>query len=117
MTRSESIDLNTIITPLRLSLLRETDRPFTASGVHLVEHDRDHQFHFRHATFSSQLKSRVDLALAKTAALRIMLNLDGVPITSKSHSPITLTNFSSINVVFIFRFSSSPRNPVTVSER
>jgi hypothetical protein len=52
---------------LFLQAHRETDRPFTTSGVHLVEHDRDHQFHFRHATFSSQLKSRVDLSLSKTA--------------------------------------------------
>jgi hypothetical protein len=30
---------------------------------------------------------------------------------------LSLTNFSSINLVFIFRFSSSPRNQVTVSEK
>ncbi len=29
-----------------------------------------------------------------------------------THSPITLAKFSSINLVFIFRCSSSPRNPV-----
>ncbi len=34
------------------------------------------QFHFRRAAFAQQLKSKVDLALAKTAALRINLNLD-----------------------------------------
>jgi hypothetical protein len=33
-----------------------------------------------------QLKSRVGLALDKVVTLRITLNLDGVPITSKSHT-------------------------------
>jgi hypothetical protein len=31
-----------------------------------------------------------------------------------THSPITLGNLSSINLVFIFRYSSPPRNPVYV---
>ena len=64
---------------------RETDRFFAASGIQLAQHDRG-QFHFRRAAFASQLKSRVGLALAKAAALRITLNLDGAPITSKSHT-------------------------------
>ncbi len=73
---------------VRLSFLqahRETDRFFAASGVELPQHDRG-QFHFRGAAFAQQLKSRVGLALAKAAALRITLNLDGAPITSKSHT-------------------------------
>jgi hypothetical protein len=32
------------------------------------------------------LKSKVDLALAKVAALCVSLNLDGAPIASKSHT-------------------------------
>jgi hypothetical protein len=70
---------------LFLQAHRETDRFFAASGVQLAQTDRG-QFHFRRAAFSSQLQSRVGLALAKAAALRITLNLDGVPITSKSHT-------------------------------
>ncbi len=73
---------------VRLLLLqahRETDRFFAASGVQLAQHDRD-QFHFRRAAFASQLKSRVGLALAKAAALRINLNIDGGPITSRTHT-------------------------------
>jgi hypothetical protein len=58
---------------------RETDRFFAASGVQLVQ-STSGQFHFRLSDFAQQLKSRVDLALAKAAALRITLNLDGVPI-------------------------------------
>jgi hypothetical protein len=65
---------------LFLQAHRETDRFFAASGVQLAQTDRG-QFHFRRAAFSSQLKSRVGLALAKAAALRITLNLDGAPIT------------------------------------
>ncbi len=64
---------------------RETDRFFTSSGVQLAQTDRG-QFHFHRAAFSQQLKNKVVLTLAKAAALRNNLNLDGVPITSKSHS-------------------------------
>ncbi len=70
---------------LFLQAHRETDRFFAASGVQLAQSDRD-QFHFRRTVFAQQLKSRVDLALVKEASLRITLNLDGVPITSKSHT-------------------------------
>jgi hypothetical protein len=37
-------------------------------------------FHFRRATFSSQLKDKVGKILAKAAALRINLNIDVDPI-------------------------------------
>jgi hypothetical protein len=128
---------------------------FSASGVHLVQYSSE-LFHFRLTVFSSQLKVKVDNTLAKPASLRVHLNLDGTPITSRTHthpshshhretdlffsnfrsspsgihqwtiplpswdsyhfkntySPITLANFSSINLVFIFRCSSSPTNPV-----
>jgi hypothetical protein len=70
---------------LFLQAHRETDRFFAASGVQLAQTDRG-QFHFRRATFSQQIKSKVGLTLAKTAALRINLNLDGAPIASKSHT-------------------------------
>jgi hypothetical protein len=56
-------------------------------------------FHFLHTTFSSQFKSRVGLTLTKSGGLRIILNID--------------INFSSINLAFIFRCSSSPINPVS----
>ena len=44
-------------------------------------------FHFRRVAFSSILKAKCGLILAKTADLRINLNLDGEPITSQSHTP------------------------------
>jgi hypothetical protein len=53
---------------LFLQTHRETDRFFSTSGVQLAQTDRGH-FHFRHAAFAQQLKSRVDLALSKVAAL------------------------------------------------
>ena len=41
---------------------------------------------FRRAAFSSQLKSQVGHILAKAAALHSNLNIDGTPITSRSHT-------------------------------
>ncbi len=65
---------------------RETDRFFATSGVQLSQSTSGGFFHFHRATFSSMLKSRVSLILAKVATLRITLNLDGAPITSTSHT-------------------------------
>ncbi len=70
---------------LFLQTHRETDRFFAFSGVQ-SPHSTSGQFHFRRAVFSSGLKSKVGLSLAKTSTLRINLNLDGAPITSKSHT-------------------------------
>ena len=71
---------------LFLQVHRETDRFFAASGVQSAQSTSGGFFHFRRAAFSSGLKSKVGLALAKAAALRIVLNLDGAPIASKSHT-------------------------------
>jgi hypothetical protein len=54
---------------------RETDRFFAASGVQLAQSNRG-QFHYRHAAFSSHLKSKSGNIHAKAAALRINLNID-----------------------------------------
>jgi hypothetical protein len=69
-----------------LFLQAHRDRFFAASGVQSAQSNMGTFFHFRRAAFSSILKSRVSSILAKAAALRINLNLDGVPITSKSHT-------------------------------
>jgi hypothetical protein len=50
------------------------------------------QFRFRRAAFHSQLKSKVGNILAKTTALRIDLNIDDAPISSRT--PLPLTNLS-----------------------
>ena len=70
---------------LFLQAHRETDRFFSASGDQLAQSESG-QFHYRRAAVSSQLKSRVGNILAKAAALRITLNIDGAPIASKSHT-------------------------------
>ncbi len=69
---------------LFLQAHRETDRFFPDSGVQSA-HSTSEFFHFRRAAFLQQLKSKVGLALAKAAALSIVLNIDGAPIASKSH--------------------------------
>ncbi len=58
---------------------------FTVSGVQLAQTNRG-VFHYHRTTFSSMLKNKVDLTLTKASVLRITLNLDGVPIISKSHT-------------------------------
>ena len=70
---------------LFLQAHRETDRFFAASGVQLAQTDCG-IFNYRRAAFSSMLKSRVGNILAKAAALRVTLNLDGAPIISNSHT-------------------------------
>jgi hypothetical protein len=49
-------------------------------------HSTSGLFHFRRAAFSVQLKARVGNILAKAAALRVNLNLDGAPITSRTQT-------------------------------
>ncbi len=70
---------------LFLQAHRETDRFFATSGVLSVQSDCG-LYHYRRAAVSTQLKSKVGLALAKAAGLRITLNLDGVPIISRTHT-------------------------------
>ncbi len=64
---------------------RETDRFFPSSGVHLAEPNSG-LFPFRRAAFSDQLKAKVGSTLAKAGSLRINLNIDGTPITSRTHT-------------------------------
>ena len=61
---------------------RETDLFRTTSGVQIPEST----FHYRHTVFSSHIKSKVGNILVKTTVLRINLNIDGSPITSRSHT-------------------------------
>ena len=107
LTRSENIELTIIIIHPTLSLLyrlllvrlggyiANLSDFFTASGVQLAQFDCGF-FHYRRAAFSSMLKSRVGNILAKDADLRVTLNLDGTPITSKSHTHLTHTQSSRL---------------------
>ncbi len=70
---------------LFLQAHRETDHFFASSGAQVVQSNRD-QFHYLRAVFSSQLKTKVGSTLPKAAALCVNLNLDGAPITSRTHT-------------------------------
>jgi hypothetical protein len=70
---------------LFLQAHRQTDSFFAASGVQLA-HTTSRLFHFRRTAVSSKLKARVGNILAKAAALRITLNIDGAPLASPSHT-------------------------------
>ncbi len=90
---------------LFLQAHRETDRFFAASGVQSTQSNTGAFFHFLRAAFSSMLNSLVSSILAKPVDLRITLNLDGAPITSKSHTHPShsqtsrlLTSFLSLGV-------------------
>ncbi len=72
---------------LFLQAHRETDRFFAVSGVQSAQSNLGATcFHFRRAAVLNQLKSKCGLVLAKAAALRVTLNLDGTPIASNSHT-------------------------------
>ncbi len=73
------------------------------------------EFNFRKSTVTSStcsvwcstqnLKQKVDLVLVKSATLRITFNLDGAPITSKSHnfsSSCSLSSHRHSEIGFIF---------------
>ena len=70
---------------LFLQAHRETDRFFPASGVQLAQSTCG-LFQIRRAAFSAQLKAKVGSTLAKAAALRVNLKIDGAPITSRTHT-------------------------------
>ena len=58
---------------------------FAASGVQLAQ---SNLFKYRHAAFTSQLKSKVGLLLGKD--LRVNLNIDGATIASRPRNDIKL---------------------------
>jgi hypothetical protein len=81
---------------LFLQAYRETDRFFATSGVQLAQVTSGH-FHLHHSVFFSQFKEKTDLVLVKAEVLRITLNIDDTPITSRSH---TLTHHTLKLLVF-----------------
>jgi hypothetical protein len=105
LTRSESMDLTTTIRLITLyhlcllllvrlggymvnlsdfysyRLIGKLTAFFTASGVQFAQPNSG-LLHFLRSVFSS----KVGTTLAKVAALRINLNIDGAPITSRTHT-------------------------------
>jgi hypothetical protein len=75
---------------LRLLFLqahRETEAHFTAAGMSSQRNQSD-SFRFKRAAFYQSLKSKVGLAAAKAAALRINLNVEGCGIVAApEHAP------------------------------
>jgi hypothetical protein len=74
---------------LRLLFLqahRETEAHFTAAGMSSQRNQSD-SCRFKRAAFYQSLKSKVRLAAAKAAALRINLNVEGCGIVA---APVTL---------------------------
>ena len=71
---------------LFLQVHGETDRLFAASGVQPAQSTTGGLFHFKRVAFSSQLRSKVGSILTKVAVLRVNLNVDGAPITSRTHT-------------------------------
>ena len=71
---------------LFLQAHRETDRFFAGSGVQPGQSTGGGLFNYRHAAFSSQFRSKVGNTLSKGEDLRVNLNVDGTPITSRTHT-------------------------------
>ena len=71
---------------LFLQTHRETDRFFPVSGVHPVQHTSGGLCTFKCGVFLPQFESKIVSTLAKAAAMRVNLNVDGAPITSRSHT-------------------------------
>jgi hypothetical protein len=91
---------------------------FESSGVHLAQHDRG-LFHFLRSVFSVTLKGKVGSTLTKAVALRISLNIDGSPITSKTHThpshsqtsrllTLLLTSLYTRLYLYVFQFPEIP---------
>jgi hypothetical protein len=70
---------------LFLQTHRETDLFFVVSGVQPAQ-STSVLYRFKRAVFSSQIKSKWDNILTKTASLRITLDIDDAPVTSRSHT-------------------------------
>jgi hypothetical protein len=90
---------------LFLQARRETKAHFIATGVPPQRNQSDH-FLFKRAAFFRSLKSKVGLAAAKVAALRINFNVEGCGIVAatvhaSSRARLLLTLLLSNNLLFL----------------
>jgi hypothetical protein len=81
---------------------RETEAQFTDAGMSSQRNQSD-SFRFKRAAFYQSLKSKVGLAAAKVAALRINLNVEGcgivaAPVHAPSRAPHLLPLLLSHNL-------------------
>jgi hypothetical protein len=87
---------------LFLQAHRETEAHFTAAGMS-SQHNQSDSLRFKRAAFYQSLKSKVGVAAAKAAALRVNLNVDGcgivaAPVHAPSRAPLLLTLILSHNL-------------------
>ena len=68
------------------SLIGKLTDFFSDSGVHPAQHTSGGIFTFKRTVFLTQLKAKFGSSLTKSAVLRVNLNIDGAPITSRSHT-------------------------------
>ena len=73
-----------------------------ASGVQPAQSHRG-AFHFKRAAFLGQIKAKIGSSLVKVEVLRVNLNIDDTPITSRSythpsHSQVSLLLTSSLSL-------------------
>ena len=71
---------------LFLQAHRETEAHFTATGMPSQRNQSD-SFRFKRAVFYQSLKSRVGLAAAKAATLRMNINVEGCIVADPVHAP------------------------------
>jgi hypothetical protein len=88
---------------------------FAASGVQLTQHDRG-LFYFRRKVFSSHLKEKVGNILAKVSALRVDLNIDGAPITSRTHTHPSHSQTSRLSTSSLFFGVPVPRTTLCMRD-
>jgi hypothetical protein len=113
---------------LRLIFLqahRETEAHFTAAGMSSQRNHSD-SFRFKRAAFYQSLTSKVGLAAAKAAALRINLNVQGcgivaAPVHTPSRAPLLLPLLLSHNLplprVLVRDGQTGPHRPRLVVSR
>ncbi len=115
LTRSEGIELTTIITPLTLSPLWLLF--MVRLGGYIVNSCDFYSYSLigKLTAFLPQEFSFHNMTMvSSTSTVRLSLHNSKQNLVYVTHSPITLTNFSSINLVFIFRCWGSPNNPLYV---
>jgi len=83
---------------------QETEAHFTASGIPSQRNQSD-SFWYKHASFYQSLKSKVGLAPAKAAELRININIEGcvvvaLPMHAPSRAPLLRPLLISHNLPF-----------------
>ena len=72
---------------LGLEMPRTKESPIARGcGVQSPEHTSEGIYTFNRTDFLTQLKAKVGSSLVKTAGMRVNLNIDGAPITSRSHT-------------------------------